>query len=195
MSLRGYKPGELFRRTMLARVTNPSWNDTECQEDSQGNSLAAGVEQVSDDVELTAESLDETNGPTGGVVLDQRNKSKGKRKAANHPDSSAKKAKKWAWTPEAVEVSLKYIKEYKTKCEFNGVDFEADLSGMYTEVRRCLAVDFPHDFGPESCHDPGKELKDMDSEEYESYRKRLEEEKQTALLRTYLSRATAALYW
>ena len=49
---------------------------------------------------------------------------------------------------------------------------------MYTEVRRCLAVDFPNDFGPESCHDPGKELKDMDSEEYESYRKRLEEEKQ-----------------
>ena len=50
MSSRGYKPGELFRRTMLARVTNPSWNDTECQEDSQGNSLAAGVEQVSDDI-------------------------------------------------------------------------------------------------------------------------------------------------
>lgn len=49
---------------------------------------------------------------------------------------------------------------------------------MYTEVCWCLAVDSSHDFGPESCHDPGKELKDMDSEEYESYRKRLEEEKQ-----------------
>ena len=42
---------------MLVRVPNPSWNDTKCQEDSQGNSLAAGVEQVSDDVELTAESF------------------------------------------------------------------------------------------------------------------------------------------
>ena len=162
---------------MLARVPNPSRNDAECQEDSQGNSLVAGVEQVSEDIELTAESLDETDGPTGRVVLDQRNKSKGKRKAANRPDSSAKKAKKWAWTPEAVEVLLKYIEEYKTKCEFNGVDFEADLLGMYTEVRRCLAITFSHDFGPESCYDPGKELKDMDSEEYESYRKRLQEEK------------------
>ena len=66
--------------------------------------MAGGVEQVSDDVELTVESLDETDGPTGGVVLDQRSKSKGKRKAANRPDSSAKKAKKWAWTPQAVEV-------------------------------------------------------------------------------------------
>ena len=141
MSSRGYKPGELFRRTMLAKVLNPSRNDTECQEDSQGNSLAAGVEQVSDDVELTAESLDGTDGPTGGVVLDQRSRSKGKRKAANRPDSSAKKAKKWAWTPEDVEVLLKFIKKYKTKCEFNDVDFEADLSAVYTGVRRCLAVE------------------------------------------------------
>ena len=80
MSSRGYKPGELFRRTMLARVTNPSRNDTECQENSQGNSLAAGVEQVSDDVELTAESLDKTDGPTGGVVLDSTTSQKGKEK-------------------------------------------------------------------------------------------------------------------
>ena len=149
MSSRGYKPGGLFRRTILSRVANQSRNDTECEEDSQGNSLAAGVEQFSNDVELIAESLDETDGPTG--VLDQRNKSKGKRKAANRPDSSSKKAKKWAWTPEAVEELLKYIKEYKTKCEFNGVDFEADLSSMYTKVRRCSAVDFPDDFAPESC--------------------------------------------
>ena len=67
-------------------------------------------------IELTAESLDETDGPTG-------NKSKGKRKEANRLDSSVKKAKKWAWTPEAVEVLLRYIKEYKTKCDFNGVRF------------------------------------------------------------------------
>lgn len=120
MSSHGYKPGELFRRTMLARVANPSWNDTECQEDSQGNSLAAGVEQVSVDVELIAESLNKTDGPTGRVVLDQHNKSKGKRKAANRPDS-----KKWAQTPEALKVLLKYIKEFKTKCEFNGVNFKS----------------------------------------------------------------------
>jgi len=83
---------------------------------------------------------------------------KGKRNAANRPDSSAKKAKKWAPTPDAIEILLKYIKEYKTKCEFNGVNFKADLSGMYTEVRWCSAVDFPHNFGPESCQERGKEL-------------------------------------
>ena len=48
---------------------------------------------------------------------------------------------------------------------------------MSTEVRRCMAVGFPDNFGPEYVHEPGKELKDMGSEEYESYRKRIEEEK------------------
>ena len=38
------------------------------------------------------------------------------------------------------------------------MDFEADLSGVYTEVRRCLAVDFPHDFGPESYDSPEDNL-------------------------------------
>ena len=91
---------------MLARVPTPSRNDTECQEDSQGNSLAAGVEQASDDVELTAESLDETDGPTGGVVLDQRNKSKGKRKAANRPDSSVKKRRNGHGRPKPLRYYL-----------------------------------------------------------------------------------------
>ena len=97
------------------------------------NSLSAGIEQFFN-VHLKAEHLDQTNSLTGGAVLDQRNKSKGKRNAANGPDSSSKKAKKWAWTPKAVEVLLKYTKEYKTKCKFNGVNFKADLSSMYTEV-------------------------------------------------------------
>ena len=30
----------------------------------------------------------------------------------------------------------------------HGVDFEADLACMYTEVRRCIAWDYPNDFGP-----------------------------------------------
>ena len=57
------------------------------------------------------------------------------------------------------------------------MDFEADLSEMYTEIRRCMAVDFPEDFGPEIIHAPGKELQDMNSEECEFYRKELEEQK------------------
>ena len=65
-----------------------------------------------------------------------------------------------------MEILLKYIKEFKTKCEFNGVDFEADLSTVCTEIRRYMAVDFPEDFGPEIVQEPGKELQHMNSEEY-----------------------------
>lgn len=178
MAARGYQCGELFCKTMLARAANVGLDDVECMNESQSDSLLA-------DVELTGKKIVQNEASTHEGDLDtiddqprDKSKGKGKRKATNPPEPSAKKAKKWAWTAEAVELLLNYIKEYKSKCEFNGVDFEADLLSMYTEVRRCLAVDFPNDFGPEFCHDPGKDLKDMDNEGYESYRKRLEDEKQ-----------------
>lgn len=60
------------------------------------------------------------------------------------------KSRKFSWTPETVAALLKYTKEYKTKCEFSGVDFEADLQSLYTEVRRCMAIDNLEDFGPEA---------------------------------------------
>ena len=69
--------------------------------------------------------------------------------------SITKRPKKWSWTSQAVEILLKYIKESKSKCQFNGMDFEADLSTMYTEI----------DFGPEIVQKPGKELHDMNCKE------------------------------
>ena len=58
-------------------------------------------------------------------------------KGTNRPKSSSKKAKKLPWTPETVvELLLKYTKEYKTKCEYSGVDFEAMASGFRGFVGR-----------------------------------------------------------
>ena len=51
---------------------------------------------------------------------------------------------------------------------FNGKDFEQDLSAMYTEIRRCLVVESPTE--------PEKALKEMTSEEYQDYKKRLDKE-------------------
>ena len=93
-----------------------------------------------------------------GLAREKSKKSRGKRKAALASESATKRPKKWSWTSEAVEILLKYIKEFKTKCEFNGVDSEADLSTMYAEIRRCVAVDCPEDFGPEIVQELGKEL-------------------------------------
>ena len=41
------------------------------------------------------------------------------------------------------------------------MDFKDDLSTMYTEICRCMVVDFPEDFGPEIVHEQGKELQDI----------------------------------
>ena len=82
-----------------------------------------------------------------------------------------------SWTSEAVGILLKCIKEFKTKCEFNSVDFDAELSTMYAEIPRCMAVDFAKDFGPDIVQEPGKELKDMNCAKYKFYRKELQEQK------------------
>jgi len=63
-------------------------------------------------------------------------KSQGKRKVSFASEPTTKKPKKWSWTSEAVETPVKYTKEFKTKCDFNGVDFEADQSIMCAQIRR-----------------------------------------------------------
>jgi len=38
-----------------------------------------------------------------------------------------------------------------------------DLSAMYTEIRRCLAIDYFDEFGPKSTTQPEKPLNEKDS--------------------------------
>ena len=61
---------------------------------------------------------------------------------------------------------LKYLKENKVTCDFNEMDFEQDLSAMYTEIGRCLAIDYVDGFGPTSSTQPEKPLNEKDIEEY-----------------------------
>ena len=69
------------------------------------------------------------------------------------------------------------MKEFKTQCECNATGFEADLGGLYTEVRRSMTIVYPEDVGPASVSEPGKDIKDIDASEYEEYRKELEAQK------------------
>ena len=66
---------------------------------------------------------------------------------------------------------LKYLKEHKVKCDFNEKDSEQDLSAMYTEIRRCLAIDYFDEFGSKSTTQPENPLNEKNSEEYENYKK------------------------
>ena len=113
-----------------------------------------------------------------GLPCEKSKKSQGKRKASFASESATKRPKKWSWTLEAVEILLKCIKEFKSKCEFNGVDCEANLSTMFTKIHRCLAVDFSEDFGPQIVQERGKELQDMNSKEYEFYQELEEQTRQ-----------------
>ena len=89
-------------------------------------------------------NLETDSGDFQSDVLSELTSTKRKDQSLNRPTKSAKKAndktpKVRSWTPERVELLLKYLKEYKVTCDFNGKDFEQDLSAMYTEIRRCLS--------------------------------------------------------
>ena len=150
-------------------------------EQLEDNSVDISRKHLDDDEPVVDKSTRESHSTRKDVEEDlsraKSKKSQGKSKASFASELATKKPKNWSWTSEAVEIPLKYIKEFKSKCECNDVDFEADLSTMYAEIRRCMAVDFPEDFGPDIVQEPGKELNDMNSEEYEFYRKKLEEQK------------------
>ena len=175
MASRAYKPGEYFLPSVPAKSFEHSW------EPSEDNSVDISRKDLDYDEPVVDESTRESRSTRKDVEeelpREKSKKSQGKRKASFASESATKKPKKWSWTSEAVEILLKYIKEFQTKCEFNGVNFEADLSTMCAEIRRCMAADFPEDFGHDIVQEPGKELRDMNSEEYEFYRKELEEQK------------------
>ena len=39
-----------------------------------------------------------------------------------------------------MEEMLQFVREYKSKCEFNGVDFEADLYTVIEWLQYCIVV-------------------------------------------------------
>ena len=170
MASHAYRPGEYFRRYQAEAIANGHQSDENNVEDCN----------VSADVPITDHASAPAISSTPSTSRRPNNNSQktAKRKAKPTSDLVApKKPKKFALSPEVAEVLLKYVKEFKTQCEYKAIDFEADLASLYTEVRRCMAIDFPEGFGPESVSEPGKDIKDMDASEYEEYRKELEAQK------------------
>ena len=90
-----------------------------------------------------------------------------------------KKKTKWVWSNDKVEEKLKFVREYKLTCDFQGIDFEADLQSLYTELRRCMASLYPDDFGtPSLITETETSIKlDRRKEEYESFKSQNDEEK------------------
>ena len=54
------------------------------------------------------------------------------------------------------------VKDFKSSCEFNSVDFNSDKVRLYEEVRKALASHYEEkDFGPKIVRAPPKPVKDM----------------------------------
>jgi hypothetical protein len=59
-------------------------------------------------------------------------------KKKNKVSKTAEKSR-FPWTPEMVEQFIDCLNEQKTQFEFKGLDFEADLVRLYTNVRTMMA--------------------------------------------------------
>ena len=73
------------------------------------------------------------------------------RKMAARPKSSSSgSVKKWSWSPTMVESIIDSLKEYKSLCEFNATDFNADKVKLYEKVRQMMAGKYASEnyFGP-----------------------------------------------
>ena len=127
-----YKAGQYFRQYQLQKQLQPETDDEYSiiqVEDEDGNAIQSSAPTQSNEFPSSLSSKKRKQGPATKT-------------------STSKKAKKFSWTADKAEDLLKYGREYKSACEFCGVDFAADLACMYTEVRRCMARDYPTDFGP-----------------------------------------------
>ena len=47
---------------------------------------------------------------------------------------------KWSWTIEMVKTLIDYVKEFKSTCKFNSIDFNSDKVRLYEEVRKAMAL-------------------------------------------------------
>ena len=62
------------------------------------------------------------------------------RKIAARPKSSSSgSVKRWFWSPTKVELIIDSLKEYKSLCEFNATEFNADKVKLYEKVRQMMA--------------------------------------------------------
>ena len=123
--------GSIQGRTMFPSISTTKAADDEDSiiqvEDKDGNAIQSSEPTQSNEIPSSSSTKKRKQGPTTKT-------------------STSKKPKKFSWTADKAEDLLKYLREYKSAREFRGVDSEADLACMYTEVRRCMARDYPNDF-------------------------------------------------
>ena len=61
----------------------------------------------------------------------------------SHTSKGKGKKKSFRWTDEMQVVLIQCLSDYKTKCEFNNIDFDADKAVQYQTLREEMAARFP----------------------------------------------------
>ena len=127
---RGYQRGKLFRRVHLPSVERRNQDNN--QEESEGI-------QISSDA--LSEGLIEAHAtflPRDQSITQSKRKASDVSANENHAAKETKKSpKNKTWTADQVERLLRYVKDFKTNCDFSGIDFDADPGVTRLHVNAC----------------------------------------------------------
>lgn len=78
---------------------------------------------------------------------------------------------KWSWTNDMVKTLIDCIKDYRSACKFNTIDFNSHKVRLYEDVRKAMALVYKEsDFGPNIVCVLSKPLKEMTKDEYTNTR-------------------------
>ena len=112
---RGYQRGELSRRVHLPSVERRNQDGN--QEESEGIQISSDALSEGP-IEAHATSL-----PRHQSITQSKRKASDVSANENHAAKKTKKSpKNKTWTADQVELLLRYVKDFKTKCDFNGID-------------------------------------------------------------------------
>ena len=141
-------------------------NEAKSPSDANTTETQNGLDSMITETQNALSSITKRKASTFGG----RNSSCKKMKQSSH-------SKRWNWSDSQIEEMLKFVRESKSKCEFSGVDFEADLQSLYTEARRRMGSLYPNAFGAETLTESETSIKDMDKHDYEIFKTRNDLEK------------------
>lgn len=130
MATNNISKGELFRRYQLQK-------SLEYEEEDQNEEQLEFNDQLESGKDGHGEQAFACEEEEAAKTSTCSNEASTKKRKKMQKQAVSKKVKKFAWTDDKVEDLLKYINDYKTNCDFKGIDFEADLATLYAAVRKC----------------------------------------------------------
>ena len=94
------------------------------------------------------------------------------RSESSEPPKKKTKGNNFRWDESVHSDLIDCLREYKIRCEYNGIDFDTDKVAQYRAVRLAMEKKYEHDislFGPVSVTPPPRQMQELNQQEKAVY--------------------------